>query len=120
VQAVEKYSAGLDPEEAVQVEAVTEIDTKALTRAVVKGEWGDVARYLQQAPADNVVGVRNGVIAYLKVILLEESEITVRTKAVADALTVMCELQNASDLIQGAALSAQLYKVTSIFSEYKR
>jgi DNA polymerase III subunit gamma/tau len=118
-QAVEKYLAGLEPDEAAQVEGSVTIDTKALTRAVVKGDWPAVSQALLQADSLNVRAVRLSVIAYLKTVLLESPEISQRGDVVAKSLSSLCLLQNAEDMVISANLAAELYRCTALFSKWK-
>lgn len=117
--AAEKYLAGCQPDDAAQVEGSTSVDTKALSRAVVKGDWLAVAGYLQNAQGLDVRAVRLGVIAYLKVVLLESSDIATRTDVVAKAISTLCNVQNAEDMVVSAALAAELYSCTKMFARYK-
>jgi len=119
-QAVEKYTAGLDPEEAAQVNGATEIDVHTLCRAVIKGDWQDVAKFLYSAQEANVRAIRVGVIAYLRVILLESPELEDRTDVVAKAISTLCNVQYAEDIVQSGALAAELYKCCKMFSSYQR
>lgn len=119
-QAVEKYCAGLSPEDAAQVEGATSIDTKALCRAVIKGDWPSTADYLKKANTVDMRPIRLGVIGYLRTVLLESPEISDRTKVVSDSLSLLCSLQNAEDIVVAAALGAELYKCCGMFQKFKR
>jgi DNA polymerase III subunit gamma/tau len=119
-QAVEKYCAGLSPDDAAQVNGATEVDVHTLCRAVIKGDWPDVAKYLHAAQEVNVRAIRVGVVAYLRVILLESPEMEARTETVAKAITVLCNVQYAEDIIQSASLAAELYKCCKLFAAYQR
>jgi hypothetical protein len=95
-------------------------EAMAVVRAVVKGEWPDTAKLLLRLQAADARGLRFSLIGYLRKNLLEEPELSVRTESVAKALSVLCALQNAEDLVIAGALAAELYKLCVIFSKYKR
>ena len=118
-QAVEKYSAGATPEEAADVEGATEVDTKALSRALIKGDWPSVAAFLANSQTGDIKAIRMSCIAYLRSILWAAPEISDGTKVVAKAIESLCVLQNAEDLVMSAAVSAALYNVASYFARYK-
>lgn len=118
-QAVEKYLAGADPEEAAEVEASTVIDVTAVSSSLIKGDWEGVAGYLLKAQTTDVRQIRLSCLAYLRVILLQSSDISERTNIVADAITELCRLSNMEDLAVGAGLAAVLYRCAAFFSNYK-
>lgn len=118
--AVEKYVAGLTAEESAQVQAGTSIEALSVIRAVVRGEWADTAKLLFKLQAADARGVRFALIGYLRKMLLEEPEISTRAESVAKALSVLCALQNAEDLVIAGALAAELYKLAALFNRYKR
>jgi DNA polymerase-3 subunit gamma/tau len=84
-QAIEKYAAGLDPDEAAQVDGATEVDVKALCRCVIKGSWEDTAKILINSQPGDMRAIRLNLLAYLRAVLLE-STIADRTKAVASVM----------------------------------
>lgn len=114
-QAVEKYLAGNDPEDAAQVEASTSVDVYAISRNVLKGEWKEVAAFLQESPELNVQAVRRNLIALLKKILLESPNVDSRADALADAIGELCLMENAEDNIVAASLASRLYRLCAIF-----
>lgn len=118
-QAVEKYAAVGNADEAAMVDGGTSIDTGALIRAVGKGEWGDVALFLKRVQGTDVKSVRLSVIAYLRAVLLESAEVGTRTEAMARAVSNLCEAHAFEDSVQAASLAAVLYRVTAIFAKYK-
>lgn len=118
--AVEKYVAGAKPEDAVEVEGSAIVDVKNVTRAIVKGEWDSVAKYLHKAQASDMRGVRLGVLAYLRGMLLNSADVEDRTGAVAKAILTITSLQNMEDIALSAGLAASLYQVTAHFARYKR
>jgi DNA polymerase-3 subunit gamma/tau len=117
-QAVEKYIATEDPEQAVEVEGSTVVDTTTLCKAALKGDWETVRRVLLDAQTVDVKSARIGVIAYLKTILLESGDIADRTRVVAKAILTLSDMHNAEDLVVSATLAAQLYEITAVFSQY--
>jgi DNA polymerase III gamma/tau subunit len=118
-QAVEKYSAGATPDEAADVEGATEVDTKVLSRALIKGDWASVAGFLANSQVADIKAIRMSCIAYLRSILWAAPEISDGTRVVAKAIESLCVLQNAEDLVMSAAVSAALYNVASYFAKYK-
>ena len=118
-QAVEKYIATEDPEQAAEVEGFTTVDVSGLCRSAVTGSWEDVSRILLNAQTVDIRGARLGVIAYLKAVLLASPDISERTNAVATAISLLCSLTNAEDLVVSAALAAELYRITALFAEYR-
>lgn len=118
-QAVEKYLTGATPEESAQVEGSTSVDLRALTRSVIKGNWPAVAKYLMNAEGLDIRAARLGILAYLRAVLLESSDISDRTKTVAEAITELCLIQNMEDAAMFSGVSAVLYKLTAMFSNYK-
>ena len=115
--AVEKYVGGAPPEEAVQVEGVAEIDIRALTKAVVKGNWEEASQYLLAAQAGDMRAVRISILGYLKTVLLE-SPISDRTLVVSKSIAAICSVQNAEDIVIASAVAAELYRLTAMFSKY--
>jgi DNA polymerase III subunit gamma/tau len=120
-QAVEKYAAGQAPEEAALVEGMTDVDISSLTRAMIHGDWPAVSDALMSQALADLRPVRIQVVAYLRTILLRDKLIGERTKVVADAITAIANLSgNAEDAVVNAAMAAELYRVTALFSNYKR
>jgi DNA polymerase III gamma/tau subunit len=115
--AVEKYVGGQTPSEAAEVEGIAEINTKALTRSVVKGDWEEASRYLLNAQPSDMRIIRVSILAYLRTVLLE-SPISDRTKVVANSIAGICSVHNAEDAVIAAAMNAELYKLTAMFSRY--
>lgn len=119
-QAVEKYLAGNNPDEAADVDGgSTNIDTKALCRAVIKGEVSDIWRILSEAQDSDARGIRIGVTLYLKAMLLEMTEISDRTAVVADAIRRLCSVARSEDKVQMAGIAAELYFLAKMFQDYK-
>jgi DNA polymerase III gamma/tau subunit len=116
--AVDDYISGCSADEAAQVEGTTEVDSKALCRATVKGLWTDVSDILQKTSEGDLRFLRSAVINYLRSVLLESPEINDRTSAVAEAIKRLSYVTTAEDSIQLAALSAELFTLCKLFSEY--
>jgi hypothetical protein len=87
-QAVEKYVAGADPEEAAQVEGATVVDTSALTRSIIKGDWSSARTLLYNSAGLDVRAVRVSIIKYLRAILLESASVETRSAAVAEGIRI--------------------------------
>jgi DNA polymerase III gamma/tau subunit len=113
VNASQKY-AGSDctADEASNVELGSDIDTLALCNCVVKGQWEDVAKYLQDAEKEDIPVVRAAVQGYLKSILLGDIEFSSRGSAIAEAIL---KLHTVRDEVP--AVSAVLYKLCKYFSK---
>lgn len=118
-QAVEKYVAGGTPKEAADVFGSTSVDTFALTKSVVKGDWAGVAKYLKNSQNSDIRAVRLSCIAYLKKFLLNSDDISERQQIVATGIKTLVDLQNAEDLVISAGLASVLYEVTALFSVYR-
>lgn len=119
-QAVEKFCAGNSPNDAADVEGGTEVNTKELCRNVIKGDLEGVWRLLASAPDSDARGLRAAVVGYLKAIMLETQEFNKRNDSLAKAVTKLCAISGAEDIIQMSALAAELYSICKLFSSYKR
>ena len=119
-QAVEKYTAGNPPEKAADVEGSIDVDTKALCRAVTQGDLNDAWKILRECQDSDARGLRAAIVGYLKAIMLDTTEFNDRNKAVAKAIKILCGYSGAEDLLQMSALTAEVYEVCKIFSNYKR
>jgi DNA polymerase III subunit gamma/tau len=118
-QAVEKYLAGQDPSDAANVITAATVDTRVLTKAVVRGDWEGVRTALAAAQSQDIRLVRLSVLAYLRTVLLEEPEVGTRSDAVAAAISGLASVQNTEDLAVSASVVAELYRLTKLFSKYK-
>lgn len=118
VNAVDEYISGSSAEDAAQVEGATEVDSKALIRATIKGAWPDVSTILRKTSEGDVRLLRSAVINYLCPVLLESSEINDRSSAVAEAIKKLTYVTTADDSVQLAALSAELFTLCGMFAEY--
>jgi DNA polymerase III subunit gamma/tau len=118
--ALEKYVAGAAPEEAAMVDVVTELNTYALCRSLVKAQWASVAAILKEAKPEDARAIRTSVSAYLRTILLDEEEYSERATRVADAIDRLTSLVGMEDQVQLSAVSAALYKVSKFFKGARR
>lgn len=118
--AVEKYVAGLTPEESAQVQAGVSAEALSVVRAVIKGEWADTAKLLFRLQGADAKGVRYALIGLLKKMLLEEPELSMRSESVAKGLSMLCMMQGSENLVIAGGLAAELYKLCVLFSKYKR
>jgi DNA polymerase-3 subunit gamma/tau len=114
VNAIQKY-VGSDStaEEAANVELATDVDTLALCQCVLKGEWEDVAKYLEYAEKEDIVRIKAGVQGYLKSIILGDTEITSRGRGMADAILQLHSVRDESP-----AVSAVLFKLCKYFKSH--
>ena len=106
-------------EEAAKVDAAQNVDTKALTRAVIKGDWAACAAYFAEAQPVDAKPIRLGLIRYLRGILFKSEDTTDRTAAVADAIEFIAALQNVEDSVVMAGLGARVFKLARLFQKYK-
>lgn len=118
LMAVEKYTAGMEPEAAARI-SDTELDTHAICRNVIAGDWEKVARYLKDATGEDVAVVRAAVAGYMKAILLGEVEINHRTKLVAKSIEKLVTLGTSEDGLQIAGTVAVLHNLCQMFSHYR-
>lgn len=118
-QAVEKYTAGASPEEAADVIEGNDVDTKALIRSIVKGDWDGARKYLFETQVSDVRGVRINLVGYLRSALLESPNIDDRTFKLCTAIDTLIAVENQPDAIMLAAVCTAAYKACDIFSEYK-
>lgn len=117
--AVEKYVAGADPEEAVDVMASSAIDVEAVGRNLVKGDWPGIAKFLNEIQPADIRAVRVSCIAYLRKILLCEVDTDERAEAVSMALMSMCSISETEDSVMAAGVAAALFQAARYFASYK-
>lgn len=117
--AVDEYMGGASADDAAQVEGTTEVDSKSLTRAVVKGDWRDVSSILRKTQEGDIRLLRASVVNYLRTVLLESVELNDRSKAIAHSIKNLVYVTQAEDSVMLAALSAELFMLCNVFSEYK-
>jgi replication-associated recombination protein RarA len=113
--AVEKYVDGCGVEEAAMIDASTSIDTLNLCRSIVKGDWGEAAKYLRDAKPEDTRAIRAAVCGYLKTILLDEDEITARATVVSEAIVKLTTLVGMEDALALAGTAAVLQQICRHF-----
>lgn len=117
-QAVEKYIAGCQPEEAAQVAGAPVVDIMALSKSITRGNWPDAARYLQGVQGGDARALRWLLVDYLRRQLLESPEISSRADAIAKAISLMAAVSNAEDAVVFAAICSSAYSLTKIFANF--
>jgi DNA polymerase III gamma/tau subunit len=115
--AIDSYVEGATAEQAAEVDASTKTNVKALRRAVVKGEWSDVAAILKKSSKSEVRSLRLGLLGYLRLYLLDNAAIDERGNAIAQAMVRLSYVGRTEDQNQLSALVAELYTLCGIFSE---
>jgi len=84
--AIQKYVSGASPQEAAQVDQDSEFDHKSLTRCITRGDWNDARQQLKLATPEDARGIRTGVSAYLRSILVESENMDGNADVVAKAI----------------------------------
>jgi DNA polymerase III subunit gamma/tau len=120
LNAVEDYLDGASPEEAAEVEAISEIITKGLCRQMIKGDWSSVARQLRKMNPEDVHAIQGATSKYLLGMLLTENEYTDKANMASKAISRLAALNGQSDNVQISALGSILYEVCHSFSRYTR
>lgn len=114
------FVGGASLEEAVKAETEPEVDGLELSIAVTKGDWERVCTYLQQVPNTDARGLRASLVGLLQKQMLETTEFNKRNEILSTCLRRLSQMQFSEDLMIMGALAAELYKVTEMFSEFKR
>lgn len=116
VNAIQKYAASdCSADEASNVEIGSDIDTLALCNCVIKGEWEDVAKHLQDAENSEMPLVKASIQGYFRSILLGDSDFSRRADVIAKGIL---QLHSVRDEVP--AVSAVLYGLCKYFSGTKR
>lgn len=118
-QAVEKYVAGASAEEACDVEAAAAVDTRALTRALVRGDWAGTAKFLEGAQLADAPAIRLGTLSYMRKMLLHSPEVGDSAAAWARAIEELVSVQRAENSVIHAALTAALYRACAYYAKFK-
>lgn len=118
-QAAMKFVGGSTIAESVATE-VDAVDGLTLAIAVTKGDWESVCTYLQQARRTDARSLRASIVGLLRKQMIETTEFNRRNKALSEAVKRLSYMSFSDDLVIMAALAAELYTVTELFSEYKR
>jgi hypothetical protein len=71
LQAAEKFFNGLPADESVFQNDITNLDTMAICRAVVAGNWKEAGKLLTPMVKTDIMMVTNSVLGYLKAVLLK-------------------------------------------------
>lgn len=116
--AVESYIAGSTPEDAVK-DVDYSVDANKLTKAILKGDWAMCATILSDTMAADANAMRLSTVAYLRTVLWN-SDVGDRAETVANAISILCGVSNAEDLVMSAQISATVYQCTQLFSKYKQ
>jgi len=70
LQSAEKFFNGLPPDESVFHSEITNLDTMAICRAVVAGNWKEAAKLLKPMAKNDIIAVKMSVLGYLKAVLM--------------------------------------------------
>jgi replication-associated recombination protein RarA len=120
LNAVEDYLDGATPEEAAEVEKISEIITKGLLRQMIKGDWPSVAAQLRRMNPEDVHAIQGAASKYLLGMLLTEDSYSTKANMASKAITRLASLSGQSDNVQISALGSILYEVCHSFSKYTR
>lgn len=107
---VEEYLAGKNPADAV-ANLFSEYNTKAICRALMKGDWDIIREQTKKAEPDELRGIRAGVAGYLRSVL-EEQVPGPRAAEAAAAIGRLALVDSMTDATQGPATVAALYELT--------
>ena len=116
LKAVQKYvDSETTADEAAEVTLVSDVDSYALCRSLIKGDWEAVAQIMMKAKNDDNVVIRASVAGYLNAILLGDTESNHRADVVAKAILQLNAIRD-----DFPAMSAVLYNVCKYFKKEKR
>lgn len=73
LQAAEKFFNGLPAEESVFQNDITNLDTMAICRAVLAGNWKEAAKLLKPMVKTDIMMVKMSVLGYLKAVLMNST-----------------------------------------------
>lgn len=105
LQAAEKYFAGSSAVESATLSCQNpKIDTMALCRALVKGDWTACAAILKDATKTDVFPLRACILGYLRTVLLNSSG--ARAGWVSKAMQALCETDVDDNVILPSFLAA--------------
>jgi replication-associated recombination protein RarA len=117
LNAVESYLTGMTAEEAVKLWAVG-YDTKAICRALEKGDWNAIKTETSKAENDDLKGIRAAVAGYLRATL--EAKIPgPRAKELVTAIREIAQVDSFTDSTQAAATVAALYSISQMMGGNK-
>ena len=116
LKAVQKYvDDETTADEAAEVTLVSDVDSYALCRSLIKGDWAAVAQIMMKAKNEDNILIRSSVAGYLNAILLGDVEFSHRTDVVAKAILQLNSIRD-----DFPAISAVLYNVCKYFRREKR
>jgi DNA polymerase III subunit gamma/tau len=118
MMALQKYVNGASEEEAAKVTQVSDINVRAITKALTTGDWFSAKEELRKASSEDARSVRAAVASYLKTILLDSDEIDDRTKSVAAAIKQL--VFTAEDSVILAAVASACHDLCRVFRKYQR
>lgn len=113
LNAVEKYLAGMPPEEAVK-HLLTDVDATAICKSIETGDWNVIRKEVAKATADELRGIRAQVAGYLRGALVSKVP-GPRATEMARAIAMVAKVDSYTDVAQGPATVAMLYELTQLF-----
>lgn len=114
IRALEKFITGVPAIEAAQVSEVTSVDTMAVMREVVKGNWSAVQKLLQKATAEDGRGIRAVVTWKFRTILLKAEAGSSTADISTQAIHELTDHSTFEDGLQLAATIASIYKICKL------
>jgi DNA polymerase III subunit gamma/tau len=120
LNAVEDYLDGASPEQAAEVEQISEIVTKGLIRQMIKGDWPSVASQLRKMAPEDVRAIQGAASKYLLGILLTEDSYSTKANMASKSIDKLASLNGQSDNVQMSALGSILYSICHSFGKYSR
>jgi hypothetical protein len=92
LQAVEKYFTGLEPYSCIFSTGNADLDTHKICNLVSKGDWKKASILLKNMKKDDIVPVRNHILAYFRTILLNSvGEKALKTSKAIKHLSTQCD-----------------------------
>lgn len=113
LMALEKVIAGIDPDKAV-ASLYSDVDTKRICQALVKGNWGAIRSVLSEASPSDAKLIRASVIGYLRTILLDPNP-RLPLKILSQLILDLASTTSYDDSILLAQLSAKLWGASKLF-----
>jgi DNA polymerase-3 subunit gamma/tau len=107
LQAAERFFAGQSALDSISSTSTNpSLDTMAVCRALVKGDWPGVSAQVKNATKQDVYGLRGCVLGYLKTVLLKSNG--GRAVMTAQAMNAMCNANIADETVALPALLTAL------------
>jgi hypothetical protein len=111
---LERFAAGLDPEKAI-TEAETDIDTRRICQAFIRGEWNPIRSELAKSTPEDGKVIRGALLGYLRAVLLSPKQ-TIERKKVGAAIEAISSIsQYVDDTTMSALLPAILHREVKRF-----